>query len=183
MHPAVGERRADDNAPVALFGLHARGNFDGPVVKQLGFAMREGNMHRVVLHVVDEVAGARVSLDPKFTALFEISITRKVRRLALTQICENEPQILANRIAPNTRSFCRRRVLGRDLNALPRAIVLPAVKTTTNLIALDPPRRKLHASMRATKRDQVWCSGFAAIECEVLAHDAERFRPTGFDFG
>jgi hypothetical protein len=47
-------------------------------------------------------------------------------------------------------------------------------------IALDPTGGELHAAMRAARLHQKYFAGLAAIEREILAHDAQRHRAAGF---
>src|SRR5438105_737717 len=42
-----------------------------------------------------------------------------------------------------------------------------------NTIALHPAGTELRPSVRAAKFHQVWCTALAAVEGEVLAHDAD----------
>ena len=176
VHPTVGEGRADIDAPVGFFGVDFYRNFDGLVGEQFGLPVREGNMNGIVFHVDDEIAGARVSLDPDLTAQFEIGVARKVRCLAVADISEDQPQIFSHRIGSQPHGFRRRFIFGRNLHALTAAVVLPAVKAAANAVAFDPTDRELQAAMGATKRRQMRRAALATIERKLFAENLNRLR-------
>src|SRR5262245_54334231 len=71
------ENGVKGNAPIAFLGFNFRGDLDGLIVIQLGFAMHEGDMHRIGFQIIKEVTRPGVRLGPGDLALFKI---RKVRR-------------------------------------------------------------------------------------------------------
>src|SRR4249920_2443408 len=72
-------------------------------------------------------------------------------------------------------------MLRRLLNALPRAVIFPAVIETTNTVPFNPTEGKLCAAMGAAKADDVGCAARAAIESKLFAHDSNRRRLSRFE--
>src|SRR5581483_5031289 len=93
--------------------------------------------------------------------------------VTLTQVGEDEAQVLLGRIAADADLSRKGGVLGRLLHAFACVVVLPTVIEAANAVALDPACRELGAAMRAAERQQVRLAAFTSIEREVLAHDTD----------
>src|SRR5581483_8840057 len=136
----------------------------------------EGHVHLVrrVLHPVEEVA--RPDDDVGYfehALIFHFGEARQWWWVTLTQVGEDEAQVLLGRIAADADLSRKGGVLGRLLHALACVVVLPTVIEAANAVALDPACRELGAAMRAAERQQVRLAAFTSIEREVLAHDTD----------
>src|SRR5262249_39926260 len=60
----------------------------------------------------------------------------------------------------------------RSLRSPQAAVTLPAMIEAADAIAFDPSNRELGAAVRAAWADNMRRTGFAAINGEVLSHDA-----------
>ena len=72
-------------------------------------------------------------------------------------------------------SFARKAFPRPVVDALTRAVVLPAVIHTANAVSFHPSGGKLGSTVSASKSNHMWCSSFAAIKGEVLTHDPDGF--------
>src|SRR5262249_19767964 len=95
---------------------------------------------------------------------------------AIAQVREDEAEVLLARIALDPDLLREAGVLGRLLDALAAAVVLPAVVEAADAVAFHPARRELRAPVRPAVGEQVRCAGLPAIERVVLAHHADGFR-------
>src|SRR5207247_1197543 len=113
-----------------------------PMRLEVRLTVREGDVHLVdeVLDVLEVVALADVGRGAPYALLLEGREARQRRGLALAQVDEDQTQIFLRGKAPNADPLTERLRLGRLLDALPAAVVLPAVVEAAQLIALDPPR-------------------------------------------
>src|SRR5262249_37661532 len=121
--------RLQKDSPLALFHRYVR-NFRRPIHIKLRFPMSKRDVNRVVLQIIDEVAGADISFHPK-TLLVEIRIARQRRRLSLAKIDKDESQIFFCRTTPDAYLFGKGFVLRWLLDALPRTVKLPAMETAS----------------------------------------------------
>src|SRR5581483_10063351 len=99
--------------------------------------------------------------------------------LVLPQIRPEEAEIFARRVAGDLHLRGKARVLGGHLDTLTGLVVLPAVVEAADAVPLHPAGAELRPPVRAAKRHQVRRAALAAIEREVLAHDADRLRVAG----
>src|SRR5437879_2409026 len=134
--------------------------------------MREGDVYLValVLDVVEVVAVAVVVPRLQYPLRLELGQRLERRRLALTQVGEDQPEILARGIARDVHLGREARVLGGHLDALAGAVILPAVVEAAETVPFHPARAELRPPMRAARRDHVGRAVLAAVEREVLAH-------------
>src|SRR5205085_3858316 len=96
-------------------------------------------------------------------------------RRALAEIGKDEPEMFPRRIAADPHLAGKARLLGRLLDALPAALEFPAVIDAADVVAFDPAQMHLRAAMRAAVVDDLRMARLAAVEREILAHDADRF--------
>ena len=89
----------------------------------------------------------------------ELRIPREWRRLPLAQIGEDEPQVVADRVAPDLDAGTEGLWLGGLLGALPVPVVLPAVVEAADLLALHPAGAELRPPMRTPECDKVGRAG------------------------
>src|SRR5579872_1069810 len=106
----------------------------------------------------------------------ELRMERKFRRRTVAQIGEDQAEIFAHRVGPQPDLAGEPRLFRRLLDALPVAVVLPAVIEAADGIAFDISGRQCRTAMAAIGIDQVRRSGLAAVERETLAQNLQRLR-------
>src|SRR5262245_17349496 len=95
------------DAPIAFLGFNFRGDFNGLVVIEFGFAMNERDVHRIGFQIVKEVTRPGVRLSPRDLAVFKIREVRGWRSFSSIEISEDNSQILYRRIASYAYRFGR----------------------------------------------------------------------------
>src|SRR6185437_7064203 len=100
-------------------------------------------------------------------------IGREGRLRALAEIPEDEPHRLARRIGADAHLAGEPRLFGGLLVALAGAVEFPAVIDAAYVVTFDPAEMHLRAAMRATIVDDLRGAALAAIDREILAHDAD----------
>src|SRR5262249_5632409 len=103
-----------------------------------------------------------------------LGIRRPRRRLTLAEIGEDQAEVLARRVDRKPDLAAETLQLGRLLDALAAAVVLPAVVDAADVVVLDPAEMHHRAAVRAALGDHLRLAGVPAIERVVLAHDADR---------
>src|SRR5215204_3092475 len=96
-----------------------------------------------VLEAAEIVARPRVGGIGDDPLLLQLWIPAELRRLTLSEIGEDQAEILADRVAPDLDPIAEGLRLGRLFRALPASIVLPAMVEAPKLVALDPSRAEL----------------------------------------
>src|SRR6185503_11555160 len=106
--------------------------------------------------IVEIVAGALVAVVRQYGILrFEAHITGKLRRLAVAQIGEDQPDVVAGRVRLGLDLGAEIRPLGRLVGALTGAVVFPPVIETAKLFAFHASKPQWHRTMRTTRADNV----------------------------
>src|SRR5581483_10544671 len=119
--------------------------------------------------VLEEVALPQVRGEGADAFLLEGGVARQLRRLAIAEIDEDQPEILLHRVGPDPDAAAEGLRLGRLLGALAGGVVLPAVVEAPDLFTLHPAGAELRAAMRAAEGDGVDLAALAPVEREVLA--------------
>src|SRR5205823_1301990 len=144
-----------------------------------------------ILDVLEVVAGPQISAGHQHPLFLEVRVAwERLERssiaafsVALAQVGEDQPEILLGGVALDLDFAGEGGVLGRLLDALARAVVLPAVVEAANAVPLDPAGAELRPPVRAAGRYQVGVAALIAIERVVLTHDPDRFGVTGGEIG
>jgi hypothetical protein len=141
--------------------------------------MHELDMAHVerVLEVLKRVARAevRIDLDEAHRSI-ELRIARKLRRVAVAEIREDQPQIVARRVRANGDFIAKRGPFGRLFETRAVGAETPAVVKAAQRVAVDPTGGELGAAMRTTRVDHDRSAARATIQREILTHDAQRRR-------
>ena len=164
---AVGAGEAVGDAPARLLDVERAAEADALEHRRV-VGMHEADMAHVerVLDVLEVVAIATVGVDLDHAVeMLELGIARELRRRAFAQEREDEAEVFAHRIGRDRDLVAEAVLLGRLLEA--------AVIEAAQRITLDPAGRKLGAAVGAAGIDQVRAARLAAIERELLAHDAD----------
>src|SRR6266508_2519819 len=125
------------DAPLALLGLYFDRHLDGPVSKNLGFAVGKWNMHRVVFEIVEEITRPLVGLRPNL-AFFVIGVSWKCRRLAVTQVSKDKAQIFSCRITADSNGLGGRLIFGGNFQTLPGPVIFSTMVAAADAIVLNP---------------------------------------------
>ncbi len=153
---------------------------------------RRNGVHEVYVHFIDVIfetlePAARhfVLVDRVVGAgrVFQLGITRKLRRLAFAEIAVHETQILAHRIRVDLHLGGKRCVLGRLFDALTGWIEHPAVVETADAIVFDPAERQRRLPVRTAIVEQDDGAALPAIKREVLVRKLRPHRPAFDEIG
>src|SRR5258706_229443 len=181
---AILARADHGDAVVGFFGGDFRNIPIESELGEVGLGVGERHMSLVdaVFQSAEIIAVANVSADVDFAFLFQFRIARKRRCFTAAEVGEDQAEKFAGRTTANFDFLGEALGLRWLLDALSRAVILPAMVKTTETILLDPAHRQLGAAMGATKIDDISGAALAAIKREVLAHDANRHGTARFQF-
>src|SRR3954452_98604 len=98
-----------------------------------------------------------------------------IRAFSVAEVDEDQAEILLGGVGADPHLGWEAGVLGRHLDALAHAVVLPAVVEAAQAAALDPARAELGAAVRAAGSNHVRHPILAAVEREILAQEPDRF--------
>ena len=173
--------KAADHAPVAFAPVEIAGGFVTEVPVQI-FGVHEV---RRILEQIEIAARPDLGGDPADVEIIvlEIGQARQLRGFALSQIDEDQAEILLHRIALDLHPVAERALLPGLRHTLSGRVVGPSVIGAFDVLAMDKPEHQLHTSMRASSADDVGGAGFAAIERQILAENADRLDLAGCKVG
>src|SRR5579885_3308238 len=126
-----------------------------------------------VLDVLEVIAVPNIGAHFKHAWLLEIRVARQGWGIAVTEVGEDEAEVLLGGVAADAHLGREGGVLGRHLHALAGGVVLPAVVEAADAVALHPAGAELGAAVGAAEGEEVGSAALAAIEGEVFAHDAD----------